>query len=78
MQRWGSFWAARDASPETCHQRGWDLKIANVLDALPESVHKRAKKAIKGMTEAENKAEARKACQRVRGEVAQGSAQDLG
>ncbi len=32
-----------------------------MLDALPKSVHKRAKKAIKEITEAENKAEARKA-----------------
>lgn len=36
-------------------------ETANVLDALPKSVHKRAKKAIKERTEAENKAEARKA-----------------
>ena len=36
-------------------------KTANVLDALPKSVHKRAKKAIKEITEAENKVEAHKA-----------------
>ncbi len=56
------FWAGlRDAFPQTRHQRDWVHKTANVLDALPKSVHKRAKKAIKEITEAENKAEARKA-----------------
>ena len=56
------FWAAvRDAFPETCSQRDWVHKTANVLDALPKSVHGRAKKAIKEITEAENKAEAKKA-----------------
>ncbi len=56
------FWGAvRDAFPQTRHQRDWVHKTANVLDALPKSVHKRAKKAIKEITEAENKAEARKA-----------------
>jgi transposase-like protein len=56
------FWGAlRDAFPETHHQREWVHKTANVLDALPKSVHKRAKKAIKEITEAENKVEAHKA-----------------
>jgi putative transposase len=56
------FWAAcKDAFPETHHQRDWVHKTANVLDALPKSVHRRAKKAIHEITEAENKAEARKA-----------------
>jgi len=56
------FWAAlRDVFPETRSQRDWVHKSANVLDALPKSVHWRAKKAIKEITEAENKAEARKA-----------------
>lgn len=36
-------------------------KSANVLDALPKRAHRRAKKAIKEITEAENKAQARKA-----------------
>ena len=36
-------------------------KTANVLDALPKSVHGRDKKAIHEITEAENKAEAKKA-----------------
>ncbi|HZC19541.1 MAG TPA: IS256 family transposase, partial [Rubrobacteraceae bacterium] len=56
------FWAAvRDVFPETCHQRDWVHKTANVLDALPKSVHGRAKKALHEITEAENKAEAKKA-----------------
>jgi putative transposase len=56
------FWVAvRDVFPETRHQRDWVHKTANVLDALPKSVHGRAKKAIREITEAENKAEAKKA-----------------
>jgi putative transposase len=56
------FWAAvRDVFPETRHQRDWVHKTSNVLDALPKSVHSRAKSAIKEITCAENKAEARKA-----------------
>ncbi|MDQ4001683.1 MAG: IS256 family transposase [Actinomycetota bacterium] len=56
------FWGAvRDVFPETCHQRDWVHKSANVLDALPKSAHRRAKKAIREITEAENKAEAHKA-----------------
>src|ERR687889_597742 len=56
------FWkAARDVFPETDHQRDWVHKTANALDALLKRVHGRAKKAIKEMTEAENKAEAKKA-----------------
>jgi putative transposase len=56
------FWGAlRDAFPETRHQRDWVHKTKNVLDALPKNVHARAKKAIKEITEAENKAQARKA-----------------
>jgi putative transposase len=51
----------RDAFPETRHQRDWVHKSANVLDALPKSVHRRAKKAISEITEAENKVQAHKA-----------------
>ncbi len=47
--------------PQTRHQRDWVHKTANVLDALPKSVHRRAKKAIKEVTEAENKHEATEA-----------------
>lgn len=53
------FWAAvRDVFPETAHQRDWVHKTANVLDALPKSVHRRAKKAIREITEAEGRAHA--------------------
>lgn len=53
------FWGAvRDVFPETAHQRDWVHKTMNVLDALPKSVHRRAKKALHEITEAENKAEA--------------------
>jgi putative transposase len=55
-------WAAvRDVFPETAHQRDWVHKTSNVLDAMPKSVHGRAKRAIREITEAENKAEARRA-----------------
>jgi transposase-like protein len=65
------FWAAvRDTFPETRHQRAWVHKTANVLDALPKSVHARAKKAIKEITEAENKLEAKKAVKEFVGEFA--------
>jgi transposase-like protein len=63
------FWGAlRDVFPETRHQRDWVHKTANVLDALPKSVHGRAKKAIKEITEAESVAEARKAVKGFEGE----------
>ncbi len=40
-------------------------KTANVLNALPKSVHRKAKKAIHEITEAENKAEALRAMERL-------------
>lgn len=53
------FWRAiRDVFPETRHQRDWVHKTMNILDAMPKSVHSRAKAAIKEITEAENKKEA--------------------
>ncbi len=56
------FWGAvRDVFPETLHQRDWVHKTSNVLDSLPKSVHKRAKKAIHEITEAEDKAHAERA-----------------
>jgi putative transposase len=63
------FWAAaRDVFPETRHQRDWVHKTSNVLDAMPKSVHKRAKKAIHEITEAENKTEAARAIEAFAGE----------
>jgi transposase-like protein len=56
------FWGAlRDVFPETRHQRDWVHKTANVLDALPKSKHRRARKAVKEITQAEDKAKAREA-----------------
>ena len=56
------FWSAlRDVFPETRAQRDWVHKTANVLDSMPKSVHSRAKMAIKEITCAENKKEAKKA-----------------
>ncbi|PLS83087.1 MAG: hypothetical protein CYG60_22725 [Actinobacteria bacterium] len=56
------FWAAlRDVFPKTRHQRDSVHKTSNVLDSLPKSVHKRAKKAIHEITGAENKKEAARA-----------------
>jgi putative transposase len=56
------FWAAiREVFPETRHQRDWVHKTRNVLDTMPKSVHGRARKAIREITEAENKGEARRA-----------------
>ena len=53
------FWAAiRDVFPATLHQRDWVHETANVLDALTKSVHRATKKAIREITEAENKARA--------------------
>lgn len=63
------FWAAvRDVFPQTLWQRDWVHKTSNVLDSLPKSVHRRAKKAIHEITEAENKREALKAVERFAGE----------
>lgn len=50
------FWAAiRDVFPETRHGRDWVHKTKNVLDAMPKSVHSRAKAAIREIIEAEDK-----------------------
>lgn len=50
------FWRAiRDVFPETRHQRDWVHKTMNILDAMPKSVHGRAKTAIREITEAEDK-----------------------
>jgi putative transposase len=63
------FWAAvRDVFPQTLWQRDWVHKTSNVLNSLPKSVHRRAKKAIHEITEAENKTEALKAVERFAGE----------
>jgi putative transposase len=56
------FWGAvRDVFPQTLHQRDWVHKTSNVFDSMPKSAHKRAKKAIHEITEAEDKAHAERA-----------------
>jgi putative transposase len=62
-------WAAlREVFPESRCQRDWVHKSANVLDSLPKSIHMRAKAAIKEITQAENKDEAKKAIEAFCGE----------
>lgn len=56
------FWSAvRDVFPETRHGRDWVHKTRNVLDAMPKSVHSRAKASIREITEAEDKSHAEEA-----------------
>lgn len=50
------FWnALGQVFPETCHQRCWVHKTANVLDALPKSAQSAAKRAIQEIYNAEDK-----------------------
>jgi putative transposase len=47
------FWAAvRDVWPETCEQRDWVHRIANVLDKLPKRLQPKAKDALREIREA--------------------------
>ena len=53
------FWAAvRDVFPETRHQRDWVHKAANVLDALPASVQASARRALREISDAEDRSHA--------------------
>ena len=59
------FWAAvRDVFPETAHQRDWVHKAANVLDALPASVQATARRALREISDAEDKDHAERALDR--------------
>ena len=50
------FWGAiRDVFPETAHQRDWVHKAANVLDALPASVQAQARRALREISEAQDR-----------------------
>jgi transposase-like protein len=63
------FWSAlRDVFAETRCQRDWVHKTMNTLDAMPKSVHGRARAAIKEITHAENKKGASKAIEDFAGE----------
>jgi putative transposase len=59
------FWKAlHEVWPTTCQQRCWVHKTANVLNALPKSVHGKAKKDLHAIYEAENRADAEAAFDR--------------
>ena len=50
------FWAAlEEIFPETRHQRCWCHKTQNVLNALPKSVHPKAKQALQEIWQSETK-----------------------
>jgi putative transposase len=57
-------WAAlREVFPETREQRCWVHKVANVLNALPKSVHAGARRALNEIAQAEDRAHAERAIQ---------------
>jgi len=59
------FWQAlHEVWPKTRQQRCWVHKIANVLNALPKSVHGKAKQDLHAIYEAENRAAAEAALDR--------------
>jgi putative transposase len=59
------FWRAlHEAWPRTRQQRCWVHKTANVLDALPKSVHGKAKQDLHAIYAAENRKEAEAALDR--------------
>src|SRR4051794_28009374 len=59
------FWQAlHEVWPRTRRQRCWVHKIANVLNALPKSVHSKAKQDLHAMYEAENRKAAEAALDR--------------
>jgi transposase-like protein len=56
------FWAAiRDVFPETRWQRDWVHKVANTLNAPPASVQPAARRALRGIWDAEDKSHAERA-----------------
>jgi putative transposase len=55
-------WAAlREVFPATREQRCWVHKVANVLNALPKSVHAGARRALNEIAQAEDRAHAERA-----------------
>jgi transposase-like protein len=59
------FWKAlRDVWPETCEQRCWVHRIANVLDKLPKRLHAKAKAALHEIMRAENRTAAQQGIRR--------------
>jgi putative transposase len=57
----GLWTALSEVFPETREQRCWVHKIANVLNALPKSVHAGARKALNEIAQAEDRAHAEQA-----------------
>ncbi len=57
----GMWSALGDVFPETRHQRCWVHKVANVLSALPKSVHPSARRALAEIRDAEDRAHAKTA-----------------
>jgi putative transposase len=57
----GLWTALGEVFPETRQQRCWVHKVANVLNALPKSVHAGARKALNEIAQAEDRAHAEQA-----------------
>jgi putative transposase len=57
----GLWTALGEVFPETREQRCWVHKVANVLNALPKSVHAGARKALNEIAQAEDRAHAEQA-----------------
>jgi putative transposase len=57
----GMWSALGEVFPETAHQRCWVHKVANVLSALPKSVHRSARRALAEIRDAEDRAHAKTA-----------------
>ena len=57
----GLWTALGEVFPETREQRCWVHKVANVLNALPKSVHAGARKALSEVAQAEDRAHAEQA-----------------
>jgi transposase-like protein len=57
----GLWRALSEVFPATCEQRCWVHKVANVLNALPKSVHAGARRALNGIIEAEDRVHAERA-----------------
>lgn len=56
------FWGAlEEVWPQTCHQRCWVHKTANVLNKMPKSIQNKAKQDIHNIWQAESKEDANKA-----------------
>lgn len=56
------FWGALDEVwPQTCHQRCWVHKTANILNKMPKSIQGKAKQDIHNIWKAEGKEDANKA-----------------